>query len=324
MRTNIQSGINRINFDKAGYFIIILIPIVFLAFWPSYFSIIFSNTITPSFYAHFHGIMMMIWISLLIVQPILIRRKKLKIHRLLGKISYFVAPLVLVSMLLITHHYRRLITTPSGFTFTNMNVWLICYILAIVFRHKTKIHARAMIGTAIALLDPIFMRFMFYIVSPILHINYPLPFFMGIAVIFGVLITLMILERKQKGGRWVFPLVLGFYVIGYPLSFFDIKIPPGSFNRWFNSLPLTPDPKPTNNLADYRGVYSIGEEKLILRDSSYFLITAPENYMLVWKNNDEFFHDASETTKFERNDKGDVISLKRYFGDKVIAIWKRE
>ena len=162
MRTNIQSVSKKISFDKAGYFILILIPIGILAFWSSYFSIIFSNTITPSFYAHFHGIMMIIWISLLIAQPILIRRNKLNTHRLLGKISYFVGPLVLVSMLLITHHYRRLITTPSGITFTNINVWLVCFILAIMYRYKTKIHARAMIGTAISLLDPIFMRFMFW------------------------------------------------------------------------------------------------------------------------------------------------------------------
>jgi uncharacterized membrane protein len=324
MGTNIQSVSKKINFDKSGYFILILIPFVILAFWSTYFSIIFSNIITPSSYAHFHGLMMIVWIALLIVQPILIRKKKLKIHRLLGKVSYFVGPLVLISMLLITHHYRRLITTPAGPTFSNINVWLICYILAIVYRHKISIHARAMIGTAIALLDPIFMRFMFYIVSPILNLSYPVPYFIGVGIVLGVLITLIFLERKQKSGKWVFPLVLGIYVLAYPISFFDIKIPPDSFNKWFNSLPLTPDPKPTNNLVDYRGVYSRGADKISIRDSSYFLITEPTNYFLVWKNNDEFFHDASESTKFERNDKGDVITLKRYFGDKVSETWKKE
>ena len=324
MRTNIQSVSKKISFDKAGYFTLILLPIVILAFWSTYFSIILSDVITPSFYAHFHGIMMIIWIALLIAQPILIRKKKLNIHRLLGKVSYFVGPLVFVSMLLITHHYRRLITTPSGITFANINVWLICYILAIVYRHNISIHARAMIGTAIALLDPIFMRFIFYIVSPILNLSYPIPFYIGIGIVLGVLIALIILERKQKSGRWVFPLVLSIYVIAYPISFFEIKIPPDSFNRWFNSLPLTPDPKPTNNLVDYKGVYSNEAEKISIRDSAYFLITETKNYILVWKNNDEFFHDASESTKFERNKNGDVIALKRYFGDKVTENWTKD
>lgn len=324
MGTNMQFVSKKMNFDKAGYFTLLLIPIVILAFWPSYFSIIFSNIITPSGYAHFHGIMMIVWILLLIAQPILIRKKNLKTHRLLGKISYFVGPLVFISMLLITHHYRRLITTPSGITFANINVWLICYILAILYRHKTSIHARAMIGTAISLLDPILMRFMFYIISPILNLSYPSPFFIGMGLIFGVLITLIILERKQKSGRWVFPLVLGIYLVAYPISYFNAKIPPASFNNWFNTLPITLDPKPTNNLIDYKGVYTLGEERINIRDTSYFLIADPINYILVWKNNDEFFHDASENVKFERNDIGDVTRLTRYFGDKVIDTWTKE
>ena len=160
--------------------------------------------------------------------------------------------------------------------------------------------------------------------NSILNLSYPIPFFIGIGIVLGVLISLIILERKQKSGRWVFPLVLSIYVIAYPISFFEIKIPPDSFNRWFNSLPLTSDPKPTNILVDYRGVYSLGVEKISVRDSSYFLITEPKNYILVWKNNDEFFHDASESTKFERNKKGVVTTLKRYFGDKVTETWTKE
>jgi hypothetical protein len=322
MEKSIQLASKKINFDKAGYFILILIPIIILAFWPSYFSIIFSNIITPSFYSHFHGIMMLIWISLLIAQPILIRRKRLKTHRLLGKVSYFVGPVVFISMLMITHQTRRVIVSPSAITFTNLNLWLICYTLAIVYRHKTYIHARAMIGTAISLLDPIFMRFMFYVIVPTIHLSGLVAFFIGVSIVLGVLIALIILERKQKKGRWIFPLILGYYILGYSIILFDIKIPPDSFNKWFNSLPLTPDPKPTNNLVDYSGVYSQEEKKMYIRDSSYFLIS--DNYIMVWKKNDEFFHGASESIKFERNDKGRVIILRRYFGDKVIETWKKE
>jgi hypothetical protein len=315
MEKSIQLVSKKINFDKAGYFILILIPIIILAFWPTYFSIIFSDIITPSFYSHFHGIMTLIWVSLLIVQPILIRRKRLKTHRLLGKISYFVGPVII-------HQTRRVIIFPSAITFTNLNLWLICYTLAIVYRHKTYIHARAMIGTAISLLDPIFMRFMFYVIVPTTHLPDLVAFFIAAGIILGILIAIIILERKQKKGRWIFPLILGYYTLAYSIIFFDIKILPDSFNKWFNSLPLTPDPKPTNNLVDYSGVYSLEEKKMNIRDSSYFLIS--DDYMMVWKKNDEFLHGASESIKFERNAKGRVIILKRYFGDKVIETWKKE
>ena len=322
MEKTIQSVSKKINFDKSGYFILASIPVIILAFWPSYFSIIFSHIITPSSYSHFHGIMMSIWISLLIVQPILFRKKKLKIHRLIGKISYVVGPVVFLSMLMITHQTRRVIISPEAITFTNLDLWLICYTLAIVYRHKIYIHARAMIGTGISLLDPIIMRFMFYIVVPTTHISELTAFFIGAGIVLGVPIALIILERNQKKGRWIFPLILGYYILGYSIIIFNIKIPPDSFNKWFNSLTLTPDPKPTNNLVDYTGVYSLEEKKMNIRDSLYFLMS--DDYMMVWTKNDEFFHTASESVKFERNDKGRVIILKKYFGDKVFETWKKE
>lgn len=299
-----------------------LIPLTILAFWPSYFSIIFSDIVTPSFYAHFHGIMMMIWISLLIVQPILIRKKRLNIHRILGKISYIVGPVVFISMLMMTHQTRRVIIDPTAIIFTNLNLWLICYIIAIAYRHKTYIHARAMIGTAVSMLDPIFMRLMFFIIVPFTHLSQLIAFYIGMGMVLGVLIAIIILERKQKKGRWIFPLILVYYALSYTIIFNGIEILPDSFNKWFNSLPLTPDPKPTNNLEDYTGIYALDEKKMNIRDSSYFLIA--DDYMMVWKKTDEFFHNASESIKFERNDKGRVTILKRYFGDKVIETWKKE
>lgn len=41
--------------------------------------------------------------SLLILQPILIRKKRLDIHRLLGKGSYLLIPLIFISIILLTH-----------------------------------------------------------------------------------------------------------------------------------------------------------------------------------------------------------------------------
>ena len=59
----------------------------YLIFFPSFTG--FNNV------QHFHGAMMMIWFSLLAVQPFLIAYKKYKIHRTLGKVSYVVAPILL-------------------------------------------------------------------------------------------------------------------------------------------------------------------------------------------------------------------------------------
>ena len=49
---------------------------------------------------HFHGMMMMGWLLMLLVQPILILKGKTKLHRRIGRLSYVLAPLLLLSIYL--------------------------------------------------------------------------------------------------------------------------------------------------------------------------------------------------------------------------------
>lgn len=112
---------------------------------------------------HFHGAMMMTWMALLIVQPLLIRAGKLSIHRLIGRLSYVIAPLVVVSMFLITKfgyykpepdlsHQEKV----GGLALQVMDIvqFVVFYSLAIANRHNTYNHMRYMIGTAIMMIGP--------------------------------------------------------------------------------------------------------------------------------------------------------------------------
>ena len=113
---------------------------------------------------HFHGMMMIGWLLMLLVQPILILKGKVKLHRLVGKLSYVLAPLVLFTMYLVTRAAldrvvaaeeqaavvagRMALDVPAIIFFT------ILYILAIVYRHRTFLHSRYMISTAFMLIGP--------------------------------------------------------------------------------------------------------------------------------------------------------------------------
>jgi hypothetical protein len=71
--------------------------------------------------------------------------------------------------------------------------------------------------------------------------------------------------------------------------------------------------KPENNLADYRGVYSIGDFKVNIKDSSNYLEgdAFGQKQFLRWYSNDEFFFlDQEGFLKFERDSNGKVIALK--------------
>jgi hypothetical protein len=234
---------SKIRFDYSGYYFIGLVIIVLLGFWPSYFSGFINGTNKFSFYFHFHAFMMSTWIAMLIIQPILIRKKKLSVHKIIGKLSYIIMPLLFVSVLLLVHSRikgseRNDLGLSIFVPFKDLLILGTVYIIAIRYRHNLQIHARAMIATGIVFIEPALARFMSH--SVFKGNDGPWAYFSTIGIIYGLLIILMIVERKQKNARWVFPLVLSMYIIVHSVLIFNIEIPfLNSFAKWFASLPLT-------------------------------------------------------------------------------------
>ena len=238
--------ISKIRFDKSGYYFIGLVVIALLGFWPSYFSKIFDGTETYSFYFHFHATMMSLWILTLIIQPILIRNKKLTLHKFIGKVSYLLMPLLFLSVILLTHYRvqdhilmvnnEKLYGPHLIVPFKDLLILGTAYIIAIVYRHDVNIHARAMIATGIVFIEPSLIRFIKYAIIKDGNIAY----FCTIGLVYSLLIGLIILERKQKKGKWIFPLILGLYIIVHSILIFKVRMGIWeTFAKWFVDLPLT-------------------------------------------------------------------------------------
>ena len=79
-----------------GYGFAILSLSAIVAFWPSYLARPF-DTIDAT--THVHAAAMASWCALLVAQPFLIRGGRTALHRALGKLSYVLAPLVVVAAL---------------------------------------------------------------------------------------------------------------------------------------------------------------------------------------------------------------------------------
>jgi hypothetical protein len=119
---------------------------------------------------HFHGMMMMCWLLMLLVQPILILKRKMELHRLMGTLSYVLAPLVLLSMYLVIHSRYEIYLERGGQTkaviswislnFRLMVYFAVLYFLAIYYRHRTELHMRYMCSTAFLLIAPALVRVM--------------------------------------------------------------------------------------------------------------------------------------------------------------------
>jgi hypothetical protein len=112
---------------------------------------------------HFHGMMMMGWLLMLLVQPVLILKGKIRLHKLAGRLSYVLAPLVLLSMYLVTRlRFHRLLENEGAAAAVarlSLNVpeiifFAVLYSLAIFYRHRPALHARYMCSTAFLLIAP--------------------------------------------------------------------------------------------------------------------------------------------------------------------------
>ncbi len=82
------------------YFFVGILILALAGFFKSYFGL-FPEFKSVNNAQHFHAIMMLLWLAMLITQPLLIKYKRLDLHRKLGKVSYFLVPLILTSMFLI-------------------------------------------------------------------------------------------------------------------------------------------------------------------------------------------------------------------------------
>jgi hypothetical protein len=153
--------------------IVLLIVLANVGFYKTYISHFpgFEDYVRPdgrqlhfTWIMHFHGMMMIGWLLMLLVQPILILKGKVKLHRSVGRLSYVLAPLVLVSMYLVTLGSLDRVVAPeeqAAVVARRMALdapliifFAILYILAIVYKHRTALHSRFMVSTAFMLIGP--------------------------------------------------------------------------------------------------------------------------------------------------------------------------
>lgn len=204
-------------YHNLGYWFLLFIVLSFAGFYHTYF-VKLLDIKTPIIHIHF--LLMGLWISMLIVQPFLIKYKKLGSHRLLGKISYILVPLVLLSAwLLARSEYHRKIARLTGAASAGLNnlsefeilkkastnpativalfVFATFYLLAIWYRKQSAKHARYMLATALILLGPTVDRIIFINLG-ISRLLGSSPYFVSMLMIDLIFAMLLYLDFKNK------------------------------------------------------------------------------------------------------------------------------
>jgi hypothetical protein len=196
-------------YKNLGYFLILLVPFTFLGFYKTYFNQfpLFEETTT---YIHIHAVIASFWVMILIAQPILIRRKKYKLHKQIGKISYLVFPLLILSFIPgIIRIYNSDSPTILFFPLSDVIMLIIFYLLAIYHRGNTPKHMRYMIGVAIVFLDPTLGRIGIFLLELSDKVNQNVL----CIIIYLILTGLILLDRKDGKNYKPYVLIFSIWII---------------------------------------------------------------------------------------------------------------
>ena len=94
-------------YRNVGYWLLLLPVVIAAGFWVPYLSQAphFPVRITPT--VHVHALLLFAWMALLVLQPLLIRIHQMDWHRLLGRLTYVLVPLVVAfAIAVIVKDYR--------------------------------------------------------------------------------------------------------------------------------------------------------------------------------------------------------------------------
>ena len=193
-----------------GYFLLILVPLTFLGFLKTYFIQFPNFNENINVFTHLHAFIATVWVLLLIVQPILIKNRKNAAHKTIGKITYLLFPLLILSFVpLIINILHSENQKFSFFPISDSILLVLFYSLAIYNKNNVAYHMRFMIGISFVFIGPTFGRigklFLGLSQEVTQHITY--------GIIYFLLIGLIYYDRKNRRNYQPYIFLLSVWVI---------------------------------------------------------------------------------------------------------------
>jgi hypothetical protein len=161
----LHRGSGVIPYKHAHYYLVLLILLMGLAFWPTYLSVLPDASAA----VHIHSLTASIWIALLTFQSWAIHQGRRAWHRAVGISSLAVFPLFFVGSILIAHQMAteyasgdffnsRFGTRFAAFDLVGVFALGMLFWSALRWRRNVQLHTRWMLGTVFFLLEPVFAR----------------------------------------------------------------------------------------------------------------------------------------------------------------------
>lgn len=197
-------------YPRAPLYLAFALLLIFAGFHPSYFSVFLDAAAIH----HFHALSATAWVMLLIAQATLARRRRFDRHRALGRLSYIVAPLVVLSGLMATEvmlgrddPFHAKYGVPLAIEGAIALGWFaVAFGLAIRHRRDVQLHARYMISTVILVLPAALARVIGEFVPE--DLSFTVNFSGAYAVCQLLVLTLIVNDRRRGKVFAPYPLLL--------------------------------------------------------------------------------------------------------------------
>ena len=160
-------------FRNSWLYVLALLILTFVAFWPGYF----SNLPASKTAHHFHAASAVLWMVLAIVQSWTVHHNRLTLHRQAGLASFLLFPFFLAAGMWVIHVEATTVAgdftgiegkqlAQFGFFDPLANIaFALMFWAGLRYRHKVQAHARYMLATLLFVIAPIGFRLLAMLVA---------------------------------------------------------------------------------------------------------------------------------------------------------------
>jgi len=222
-------------YHRAWWAMLLLAPVILLAFWPAYFGVLRSAPLA----LHAHGMTATVWLALIGLQSWSAHRPDRRLHRAVGLAVFAVVPLFAGAAVLVLHSMATKFVLKSDPFYAALGarlalhdiistIALVAFVsVALAQRRNIAIHAACMLSTAILVLPPVIARL-------------PIPRFFHSGELIAIAVALASAWVEPRG-RWPFLIVAG--LIGVNIMVFETlaaSTPWAQIVTAFSALPVVP------------------------------------------------------------------------------------
>ena len=195
-------------YRRAWLWVLALLILTFVAFWPGYFSKLPEKKLAH----HYHAASAVLWMLLAIAQSWTIHHDRMALHRKIGLAIFLLFPFFLIAGMWVIHVEAATLSgdftsvegrqiAQFGFFDPLANIgFAVMFDLGLKYRHKMQLHARYMLGTLLFVIAPVGFRLLAH-TSPFLGRDENFSYDMAGGNLIALAVALWLYRKSPTNGR---------------------------------------------------------------------------------------------------------------------------